>query len=53
MVQNRPLSFVPFDARWTDGIWIAAIAIFVSFVATLYPARNATRISPVEALRYE
>lgn len=47
------LSFVPFDARWTDGIWIAAVAIFVSFVATLYPARNATRISPVEALRYE
>jgi lipoprotein-releasing system permease protein len=45
------LSFVPFDARWTDAIWIAAVAIFVSFVATLYPARNATRISPVEAIR--
>ena len=47
------LSFVPFDARWTDAIWIAGVAIFVSFVATLYPARNATKISPVEALRYE
>jgi lipoprotein-releasing system permease protein len=46
-------SFVPFDARWTDGVWIAALAILVSFLATIYPARNATRISPVEVLRYE
>ncbi len=47
------LSYVPFDPRWQDAIWIAATAIFVSFIATLYPARNATRIAPVEALRYE
>jgi len=47
------VSYVPFNARWQDGIWIAAAAIFVSFVATIYPARNATRIAPVEALRYE
>jgi lipoprotein-releasing system permease protein len=46
-------SFVPFDARWSDGVWIAALAILVSFLATIYPARNATRISPVEVLRYE
>jgi len=47
------LSFVPFNPRWQDGIWIAAVAIFVSFVATLYPAGRATSITPVEALRYE
>jgi lipoprotein-releasing system permease protein len=47
------LSFVPFEPRGIDGVWIAAVAILVSFVATLYPARNATRIVPVEALRYE
>jgi len=45
--------YVPFNARWQDGIWIAGAAIFVSFIATLYPARNATRIAPAEALRYE
>jgi ABC-type lipoprotein release transport system permease subunit len=25
----------------------------VSLIATLYPARSATRIAPVESLRYE
>src|SRR5215469_2913659 len=46
-------SYVPFNPRLVDGIWIAVMAIFTSFIATLYPARNATRIAPVEALRYE
>ncbi len=47
------LSYVPFNPRWQDGIWIAAAAIFVSLIATLYPAKAATSIAPVEALRYE
>ena len=47
------LSFVPFEPRWVDGLWIAAAAILVSFLATLYPARSATRIAPAEVLRYE
>lgn len=47
------LSFVPFEPRPLDGIWIAAAAVTVSLVATIYPARNATRITPVEVLRYE
>jgi len=36
-----------------DAIWIGAVAMGVSLIATVYPARNATRIAPVEALRYE
>jgi len=47
------ISFVPFTVRWTDGVWIAAAAIAVSLIATLYPARSATKIAPVESLRYE
>jgi lipoprotein-releasing system permease protein len=47
------LSFVPFEAHWVDGLWIAAVAVLVSFLATLYPAHNATRIAPAEVLRYE
>jgi lipoprotein-releasing system permease protein len=47
------LSFVPFESSPFDGIWIAAAAVAVSFIATIYPARKATRITPVEVLRYE
>ncbi|MGC9946285.1 MAG: FtsX-like permease family protein [Bryobacteraceae bacterium] len=51
--QVYALSFVPFEPRWVDGLWVAAAAILVSFLATIYPARSATRIAPAEVLRYE
>jgi lipoprotein-releasing system permease protein len=38
--QVYALSFVPFEPRWVDGVWVAAAAILVSFLATIYPARN-------------
>jgi lipoprotein-releasing system permease protein len=47
------LSYVPFDPRWIDGVWVPAAAILVSLLATVYPARAAARIAPAEALRYE
>lgn len=47
------LSYVPFEPRWRDGVWVGGGAILVSLLATLYPARSATRILPAEALRYE
>jgi lipoprotein-releasing system permease protein len=34
-------------------LWVAGVAVGVSLLATLYPARSATRILPAEALRYE
>lgn len=51
--QVYALAFVPFEPHALDALWIAAVAIGVSFIATIYPARNATQIVPVEALRYE
>ncbi|MBK9170308.1 MAG: ABC transporter permease [Bryobacterales bacterium] len=47
------LSYVPFEPHWIDAVWIAGMALAVSFLATLYPARSATRIAPAEVLRYE
>jgi len=51
--QVYSIPFVPFEPRALDAIWIAAAAMTVSLIATLYPARSATRIAPVESLRYE
>jgi lipoprotein-releasing system permease protein len=51
--QVYSLSYLPFEPRWTDGIWVAAVAMGVGLLATLYPARSASRILPAEALRYE
>ena len=47
------LSYVPFQPRPWDGLWVAAAAVLVSFLATIYPAHSATRIAPAEVLRYE
>ena len=47
------LAFVPFRAHGLDGLGIALAAMAISFVATIYPARAAARLNPVEILRYE
>jgi lipoprotein-releasing system permease protein len=51
--QVYALGYLPFETRWTDAIWVAAAALSVSLLATIHPARSATRILPAEALRYE
>jgi lipoprotein-releasing system permease protein len=47
------IDYLPFAPRLIDGILIAAVALFISFVATLYPSWAAARVLPAEALRYE
>jgi lipoprotein-releasing system permease protein len=44
---------VPFHPSIFDGLWITAVAMGVSVVATIFPARAASRLLPVEILRYE
>jgi lipoprotein-releasing system permease protein len=51
--QVYSLSYVPFQPRAWDAVWIAGMAIFISFLATIYPARSASRLTPTEVLRYE
>jgi len=47
------LSSLPSDLRWPD-VWVTAvIALVLSLVATLYPSWRASKVNPVEALRYD
>jgi lipoprotein-releasing system permease protein len=47
------IAYVPFKAQPLDSAIVAVVAILVSFVATLYPSAAASKLLPVEALRYE
>ncbi len=47
------LSKLPARVDVTEVIYIVAISLLLSFVATLYPAYRASKFDPVEALRYE
>jgi lipoprotein-releasing system permease protein len=51
--QVYSVPFVPFQTSALDGMWIAASALAISVAATLIPARAASRILPVDILRYE
>ena len=47
------LSFIPLRPRASETALAAVAAFAVCLVATLYPAREAARTRPAEALRYE
>jgi lipoprotein-releasing system permease protein len=47
------VSYLPFRVLTTDVILIVVGALVVCFVATLYPSRQAAKLDPAQALRYE
>ena len=47
------ISTLPVKMDPTDTVLIALAAIIISLGATLYPAWQASRLEPAEAIRYE
>ncbi len=47
------VSHVPFKVLPFDMAMVVVAAILVCFVATIYPSRQAARLDPAQALRYE
>jgi lipoprotein-releasing system permease protein len=51
--QVYAVSYVPFHPTVFDGLWITLAAMAIALGATILPARAASRLLPVEILRYE
>lgn len=49
----RGISFLPAKLQFNDVMSAVALSLGLSFVVTIFPARRAARMNPVEALRYE
>jgi lipoprotein-releasing system permease protein len=47
------ISYVPFTLQPKDFAIVVASAIVICFVATIYPSRQASRLDPAQALRYQ
>lgn len=47
------ISTVPSQVVWSDVWYITGLAFLLTLLATLYPARRASKVHPAEALRYE
>lgn len=47
------ISSLPIVMHWVDFFAIVTISILLSLVASIYPAHRASKLIPVEAIRYE
>ncbi|HUP40420.1 MAG TPA: ABC transporter permease [Vicinamibacterales bacterium] len=46
------ISYVPFVLLPLDLLVVVSMAVLICFIATIYPSRQASKLKPVEALRY-
>jgi lipoprotein-releasing system permease protein len=44
---------VPFKLQPLDFVVVVVVAVLVCFLATIYPSRQASRLDPAQALRYQ
>jgi len=48
-----PVSNLPVLVDWSDVTVVVIAGLFLSFLTTIYPSWHASRLNPVETLRYE
>ena len=51
--ETRLLPELPAKLEWGDVLTSVGLSLGLSFLVTIFPARHAARLDPVEALRYE
>jgi len=49
----RGIYALPAELRMADVLSAVGLSLSLSFIVTIFPARRAARMNPVEALRYE
>ena len=47
------VSYIPFVVLPRDFVLVISASVAIAFLATLYPSRQAARLDPVQALRFE
>lgn len=48
-----PIPYVPFETSFEQVLYVTLFSLLISFTATLYPSGKASKLLPLEALRYE
>ncbi|MDZ7624094.1 MAG: FtsX-like permease family protein [Ignavibacteriaceae bacterium] len=44
---------LPIEIRLSDFFFISGVAMLLSFLASLYPAKRAAKVNPISAIKWE
>jgi lipoprotein-releasing system permease protein len=47
------INWLPIYMKWSDFFLIGVASILITYIASVYPAHNASKLDPVAAIRYE
>lgn len=48
-----PIDSLPIDLRYSDFIYVSLCSMLLCFLASLYPALRASKLEPIDAIRWE